>query len=183
MPAVVSGSANVQALLSADNATPAVVWDGFTVVLPDPTHQVALRYVPDSATIHTGGDADGQPVNIDELVGEEGALLGCDVLDGKLPSADDCSGYVTFRFVVDQPNFTIDAAARLKDSGAPYANHVDVPPGDVVEVRLTYTNTGTTQQNDRSEEHPSELQSLMRISYAVFCLEKKKKITKTNIQT
>src|SRR3546814_9041886 len=26
----------------------------------------------------------------------------------------------------------------------------------------------------RSEEHPSELQSLMRISYAVFCLEKKK---------
>src|SRR3546814_3362641 len=27
----------------------------------------------------------------------------------------------------------------------------------------------------RSEEHTSELQSLMRISYAVFCLEKKKK--------
>src|SRR3546814_6524669 len=34
----------------------------------------------------------------------------------------------------------------------------------------------------RSEEHTSELQSLMRISYAVFCLKKKKKkkrITKT----
>src|SRR3546814_1463609 len=29
----------------------------------------------------------------------------------------------------------------------------------------------------RSEEHTSELQSLMRISYAVFCLKKKKKIT------
>src|SRR3546814_8702006 len=28
----------------------------------------------------------------------------------------------------------------------------------------------------RSEEHTSELQSLMRISYAVFCLKKKKKI-------
>src|SRR3546814_8137396 len=28
---------------------------------------------------------------------------------------------------------------------------------------------------DRSEEHTSELQSLMRISYAVFCLQKKKK--------
>src|SRR3546814_9569089 len=27
---------------------------------------------------------------------------------------------------------------------------------------------------DRSEEHTSELQSLMRISYAVFCLKKKK---------
>src|SRR3546814_9746606 len=30
----------------------------------------------------------------------------------------------------------------------------------------------------RSEEHTSELQSLMRISYAVFCLHKKKEITK-----
>src|SRR3546814_2794802 len=29
----------------------------------------------------------------------------------------------------------------------------------------------------RSEEHTSELQSLMRISYAVFCLKTKKKIT------
>src|SRR3546814_10248801 len=29
----------------------------------------------------------------------------------------------------------------------------------------------------RSEEHTSELQSLMRISYAVFCLKKKNKIT------
>src|SRR3546814_5973864 len=33
----------------------------------------------------------------------------------------------------------------------------------------------------RSEEHTSELQSLMRISYAVFCLKKKKTITYTNI--
>src|SRR3546814_4207257 len=31
----------------------------------------------------------------------------------------------------------------------------------------------------RSEEHTSELQSLMRISYAVFCLKKKKKKTET----
>src|SRR3546814_3080883 len=30
----------------------------------------------------------------------------------------------------------------------------------------------------RSEEHTSELQSLMRISYAVFCLKKKKKQTR-----
>src|SRR3546814_4740029 len=30
------------------------------------------------------------------------------------------------------------------------------------------------EKNDRSEEHTSELQSLMRISYAVFCLKKKR---------
>src|SRR3546814_5057169 len=33
----------------------------------------------------------------------------------------------------------------------------------------------TCAEQKRSEEHTSELQSLMRISYAVFCLKKKKK--------
>src|SRR3546814_2773149 len=37
------------------------------------------------------------------------------------------------------------------------------------------------QRAPRSEEHTSELQSLMRISYAVFCLQKKKQVvTRTN---
>src|SRR3546814_3900683 len=36
------------------------------------------------------------------------------------------------------------------------------------------------QERLRSEEHTSELQSLMRISYAVFCLKKKKKTQKKN---
>src|SRR3546814_3779062 len=34
----------------------------------------------------------------------------------------------------------------------------------------------------RSEEHTSELQSLMRISYAVFCLKKKKSHTRLSIK-
>src|SRR3546814_3946431 len=34
-----------------------------------------------------------------------------------------------------------------------------------------------TFARQRSEEHTSELQSLMRISYAVFCLKKKKQLT------
>src|SRR3546814_7305152 len=36
---------------------------------------------------------------------------------------------------------------------------------------------------DRSEEHTSELQSLMRISYAVFCLKKKKQVKQQNKPT
>src|SRR3546814_2391616 len=36
--------------------------------------------------------------------------------------------------------------------------------------------TAITPLHARSEEHTSELQSLMRISYAVFCLKKKKKV-------
>src|SRR3546814_1742281 len=38
----------------------------------------------------------------------------------------------------------------------------------------TLTNNGLALGTMRSEEHTSELQSLMRISYAVFCLKKKK---------
>src|SRR3546814_6648028 len=41
---------------------------------------------------------------------------------------------------------------------------------------LTPSPTIATGISSRSEEHTSELQSLMRISYAVFCLKKKKKI-------
>src|SRR3546814_1302662 len=35
---------------------------------------------------------------------------------------------------------------------------------------------GPESENQRSEEHTSELQSLMRISYAVFCLKKQKRL-------
>src|SRR3546814_1537253 len=37
--------------------------------------------------------------------------------------------------------------------------------------------------SSRSEEHTSELQSLMRISYAVFCLQKKKDKNKKKLKT
>src|SRR3546814_6711960 len=39
------------------------------------------------------------------------------------------------------------------------------------------------QPVDRSEEHTSELQSLMRISYAVFCLKKKRTNISNNTRT
>src|SRR3546814_2259234 len=41
---------------------------------------------------------------------------------------------------------------------------------------------GVAIDQDRSEEHTSELQSLMRISYAVFCLKKKKYISTITIK-
>src|SRR3546814_9807643 len=45
---------------------------------------------------------------------------------------------------------------------------------------LSYVAALITSDTRRSEEHTSELQSLMRISYAVFCLKKKNK-KNTNI--
>src|SRR3546814_10375723 len=50
--------------------------------------------------------------------------------------------------------------------------------GDALEARKA--RRGQVRTGRRSEEHTSELQSLMRISYAVFCLKKKNQ--PTNIQ-
>src|SRR3546814_4919372 len=54
-----------------------------------------------------------------------------------------------------------------------------VPERDVGVQQLRYGAglfrvLGNLRESGRSEEHTSELQSLMRISYAVFCLKKKK---------
>src|SRR3546814_9650325 len=53
-------------------------------------------------------------------------------------------------------------------------DHVLVRPGDRVSADGVIIQ-GASSLDERSEEHTSELQSLMRISYAVFCLKKKKK--------
>src|SRR3546814_5552976 len=54
-------------------------------------------------------------------------------------------------------------------------------PALITADELTYdeTNGLVVAAGNRSEEHTSELQSLMRISYAVFCLKKKKKHNRT----
>src|SRR3546814_1608274 len=66
----------------------------------------------------------------------------------------------------------IDVAYRYLDSLSSLSNETDLRynkmTAKVAEDRLKI------QQYLRSEEHTSELQSLMRISYAVFCLIKKK---------
>src|SRR3546814_3807913 len=60
---------------------------------------------------------------------------------------------------VDQPAIDHDRGADDVIAGA--AGEVDRGPRHIL------------RDADRSEEHTSELQSLMRISYAVFCLKKK----------
>src|SRR3546814_2109562 len=47
-------------------------------------------------------------------------------------------------------------------------------PAQFSRISSHLRNQGHLNRNYRSEEHTSELQSLMRISYAVFCLKKKK---------
>src|SRR3546814_6797285 len=62
------------------------------------------------------------------------------------------------------------------DAGDLVFEHHRVSPSDLPELHIVIylPQPGTdTADRLRSEEHTSELQSLMRISYAVFCLNKK----------
>src|SRR3546814_5873554 len=52
--------------------------------------------------------------------------------------------------------------------------------GGIVGQALAWLGLWAVRQQPRSEEHTSELQSLMRISYAVFCSKKKKKHSREN---
>src|SRR3546814_9447653 len=69
------------------------------------------------------------------------------------------------------------------DIGIPFRLGIFLRLGDTHEI----AGHRKDAEQIRSEEHTSELQSLMRISYAVFCLKKKKKlnthITNTERQT
>src|SRR3546814_8931423 len=71
------------------------------------------------------------------------------------------------------------ALSQGENKWIPYALRLN-EGANKVEIRLD--DLGQVNEENRSEEHTSELQSLMRISYAVFCLKKKIKDT-TNIQT
>src|SRR3546814_3337533 len=77
-----------------------------------------------------------------------------------------------------------DLAVRLVDAregralnrhyrGRDYATNVLSFPADVAAGIKLPNGVKMPLLGDRSEEHTSELQSLMRISYAVFCLKKK----------
>src|SRR3546814_6038245 len=59
------------------------------------------------------------------------------------------------------------------------ATQIVVADSRVAAMRMS----GIVKTGDRSEEHTSELQSLMRISYAVFCLKKKTKHNKNTHNT
>src|SRR3546814_10272995 len=66
--------------------------------------------------------------------------------------------------------------AKALVEGAPKAVKEGANKTEAEELKKRLEGAGATVELKRSEEHTSELQSLMRISYAVFCLKKKKRI-------
>ena len=147
IPAVVTnGNTDTKAVgyVGAVNANPGVVWDDIS--FSNTTGgDIALRYVPGSATIHNFGATNGQTMS-DNII-TTGASLGYNALDGVVPGCNEYAGYVTFRVVADQPNFTISKEVRIAGSTT-WSKNVAATAGNTIEYRIQYINTGTTSQNN-----------------------------------
>src|SRR3546814_5935975 len=81
------------------------------------------------------------------------------------------------------------APTELACSGLPQGEELEIleryrgrVPEEVFTTPYVPPKTDGSGWPRRSEEHTSELQSLMRISYAVFCLKKKKQVTTNQTQ-
>src|SRR3546814_4130516 len=82
-----------------------------------------------------------------------------------VPIAIQASAFCTISFALFHPKEPTTPAKRGWSS-----DMTPRPPQDVETIGIPRASA------KRSEEHTSELQSLMRTSYAVFCLKKKKKL-------
>src|SRR3546814_9749490 len=90
----------------------------------------------------------------------------------------------------DAPSSVDDARDRLIDAAETCFTRFGVAKTTLEDIateagvsRATVYRYFEGGRDERSEEHTSELQSLMRISYAVFCLKKKKEETKRATET
>lgn len=145
MSAVARGSAPSHAFITSTNVVPDEMWDGATLVGEDIDAWFALRYVANSAVLHTGGDASGTVLSDD--VFRDGVLVGCDSLDGVLPAGDRCQSWVSFRIRIDQPNFEATAFAQPDGTGG-WSETLIATDDQEAKLGVRYKNTGTTQQND-----------------------------------
>src|SRR3546814_7874438 len=89
-------------------------------------------------------------------------------------------GTVRIAVANEIPYGYMDLSGEAKGVGPETAQHIMEQLG-IKEIEWVTTNFGSLIPG-RSEEHTSELQSLMRISYAVFCLKKKTQQLNNNLQ-
>src|SRR3546814_1826943 len=120
-----------------------------------------------------GTDSDPWPFDPPATPLREGNGFGAFSADGHEYVIDLAQGQATpapWSNVLANPRF--GCVASESNTGYTWAENAH-------EFRLTpWHDDPVSDPGGRSEEHTSELQSLMRISYAVFCLKKKKHQTK-----
>ena len=145
LPASVAAGATgrVNGYVGASNASPKEVWDE-AYMTNSTAGAMDLRIVAGSAKITSNGAVNGK--TLPDSLFTSGTKIGYNALDGTLPGCTQYSGYVTYRFKADQPNFTVEKTVSVHDTNA-YGESVSAKAGDLVDFKIKYKNTGTTQQD------------------------------------
>ena len=134
----------VTAFINSVNADPVEIWD--TAYL-HANGSVYLNFVPNSAVIHNGGNSDGTVLSGDAMLGEQGVTLAYwNDMWGMVPGCNEYAGYVTYKIRVDQPAFEVDKQVALASDPDNYKDEIVAQPGDTLNFRIHYKNTGTTEQ-------------------------------------
>src|SRR3546814_5562347 len=79
----------------------------------------------------------------------------------------------TYSVVASRSHLSPETATIIEEKRKEYGEVETVSMGSSLKLCLVAEGSADLYPRLRSEEHTSELQSLMRISYAVFCLKKK----------
>jgi uncharacterized repeat protein (TIGR01451 family) len=129
-----------KAYISADNAKPAQVHDTVDV---NAAYPFEFDYVEGSAEI-TSNFMDGKPLS-DNIV-KDGVLIGDQALNGNVRGCFEFVALVTYKVKVKAPNYDIEKSVRLDGEDiSKWREHAEAKPGDRVEWRLEFKNSGKTK--------------------------------------
>lgn len=144
-PGQVSGghAGEIKGIISSTNSDPGEVWDTAYVHTKS---TVLLRYVANSAKLSNKGTANGQILSSEAMFGKDGAKLAySNKYWGYIPGCNEYAGVVTYRFTVDQAGFKIQKTVSA-DQQNDYHETITAKPGDTLDFKINYQNTGTINQ-------------------------------------
>ena len=144
IPNTTGKSITVTGQVSARNSDPKKVWDE-AVFTSD--SEFKLAYINGSASWRNNVFTSGTKLS-DSIVTTDGALIGYDKLDGRIPGCFEYDGVATFRVVVQaptKPQYTVEKKVR-KSGATEWQKNTTVKLGDTVEYQIGYRNIGNTVQ-------------------------------------
>lgn len=136
----------IDGFITADNATPNRVWDQ---AIFNSDRNFNLSYVNGSTKFYNNVFGKAGTTLSDNIVTNQGALVGYDKLDGKVPGCFQFSGYVSFKVkaqVAQTANFTVDKQVR-KAGTTGWNKSINAKAGDKLEYLVTYKNVGEAPQD------------------------------------
>ena len=137
----------IDGFVTSSNATPNKIWDQ---AIFKSSQDFNLTYVPGSAVIYNNAFGQAGAKLSDNIVTSNGATIGYDKLDGKIPGCFEYAGYVSFKVkaqVGGVLNFTTEKLVSKKGENK-WVNDYKAQPGETVDYLLEYKNVGTVQQDN-----------------------------------